>query len=43
MSQDPLGGIFTTAFLVFAYDLCYLVPGGAHLQRAIERRLRGMT
>ena len=42
MSRDPLDNVFTVAFLVFAYDLCYLVPGGAHIQRAIERRLKNM-
>lgn len=43
MSQDPLQGVFTVAFLVFAYDLCYLIPGGAGIQRVIARRLRSMT
>lgn len=42
MNQDPFGGVFTVAFLVFAYDLCYLIPGGARIQRTIERRLRSM-
>lgn len=43
MNQDPFSGAFTVTFLVFAYDLCYLIPGGAHIQRAIVRRLRSMT
>lgn len=42
MNRDPLGGMVTLAILVFAHDLCYLIPGGARLQRAIERRLRSM-
>lgn len=42
MNPDPYGGMITLAILVFAYDLCYVIPGGAHIQRAIERRVRGM-
>jgi hypothetical protein len=42
MNPDPYSGIFTLAILAFTHELCYLIPGGAHIQRAIERRLRNM-
>lgn len=42
INPDPYSGVFTLAILVFAHDLCYLIPGGARIQRAIERRLRSM-
>lgn len=42
MNPDPYSGIFTLTILVFAYDLCYVIPGGAYIQRAIARRLDSM-